>query len=99
MSSVRLTVRGILNDIQAAQNAIITAVQNAGCTFVPPINILMQAQVSSLSVVASQPLTASIGIDAPANNNFQTLITNLTTVKTSFPNLAFTMSYQELGSL
>jgi hypothetical protein len=44
-------------------------------------------------------MSVSAQVTAPAESNFQTLINDLQTVKTSFPNLTFSLAYENIGSV
>jgi hypothetical protein len=99
MPSVILQITGVLSDIQAAQTVIVDAITGAGCTIVLPVNVLQRAAVSTLAAISTSPLTLSVVITAPSNADFQTVVLNLTTVKTVYPSLGFSLTYQETASI
>lgn len=92
-----MTVQGSWGDVQAAKSSIATAIGQAGGTVSPPITISIVGPMNDFTAASlnALPTTVIVNVSLPNEAAYQTLLTKLAAVKVTFPNLVFSVIYNE----
>ena len=96
-----LIIQGIWGDIQSAKASIGTAITQAGGSVTPPITVSIVGPMNDFTAnsVNALPTTVQVTVSLPNEAAYQTLLTKLATVKTTYPNLLFSVIYNENNSV